>query len=654
MSSRILERKILESSVDLWEFIKEQGGLDLNYYDKGILLDIRTAFGISSSASIEKHLQNNDISIENFLHVFFSAIAPFSQMFNDLLELFDRQGINQTNNSMIIKFNFDSNDSFEFNIKQFKVWINKWEAISSKSKVLDINSTILHKLIGVFETFTNKYIPNSSGIDEGEYLPIYVNNWLEEYYLNWPNSKTLILPKTSNRKLNKLLSQVQLLISDVIKSLSSLGVNYQGLKSLIWEMREEDKSKQVPGYAWMEIDFFIGQFIKTYSRTIWWINKSSGNIKAEITNDLINTLQTYIKSISSKECENILDIEDIMEYLQLPIWERRYDFYAAWILTQIANSIDRDSLIFHHTQGKLEFSFSGSHLATAKNYTPELHVWTELRSNIVNPIGKGRKRGIQPDYSILVPPLSDVVNSTILVVECKQYRKFSKKNFKNALIDYATGRPNAEVILVNYGPINEEMLNEIDEKIRPRTHIIGEMKPGNIESITKFKELVQSTTELYKNYEVHTKNIKKLKLEKESKIKIILTWEEKPRDLDLHLLFIELDNICYKINYSNKGKLGIKPFIELENDVTFGGGPEVITINKILEGTYLIAVKNYSNEVPMNVSNSKIRIEINGKVMRIECPGIGVGEWWIVAELNPYKNEYIIHNKIQSSLPKNY
>src|SRR5262249_44327360 len=138
-------------------------------------------------------------------------------------------------------------------------------------------------------------------------------------------------------------------------------------------------------------------------------------------------------------------VQILYEFLSLPIWKARHELYAAWIFCEIINAIESDRPHIHANGQQLVFSFSGAHLATLQSYSPNLQLWCELRTPLKNPRGKSRKNAIQPDYSLAIGPVNYTKN-TIIVVECKQYKVPSIKNFADALRDYAVGRENARVI----------------------------------------------------------------------------------------------------------------------------------------------------------------------------------------------------------------
>lgn len=150
------------------------------------------------------------------------------------------------------------------------------------------------------------------------------------------------------------------------------------------------------------------------------------------------------------EREIIETVESLEHTLNLPYWEKRYELYSAWILTQITKGLQDTGISYHVLDGVLSFSFRKTLLATCENLRPPLQIWAELRTKSTAPMkGIGRKKHIQPDYTLAIDDAERSEN-TVAVVECKQYKRSNKRNFFAAILDYAAGRPNGSVFLVNY------------------------------------------------------------------------------------------------------------------------------------------------------------------------------------------------------------
>jgi hypothetical protein len=113
---------------------------------------------------------------------------------------------------------------------------------------------------------------------------------------------------------------------------------------------------------------------------------------------------------------------------------------------------------------------------------------------------------------------------------------------------------------------------------------------------------------------------------------IKLTWGANPSDLDSHLLTPNSN----EVDFTDKGSLTALPFAKLDVDDVDSFGPEVVTINKLIQGTYRYVVHNYSRRNDSNIPNiteSPGRVELtqNGNTTVFAPPvGEGIRVWWHV------------------------
>ncbi|MCA0175987.1 MAG: hypothetical protein LCH73_06820 [Proteobacteria bacterium] len=114
-----------------------------------------------------------------------------------------------------------------------------------------------------------------------------------------------------------------------------------------------------------------------------------------------------------------------------------------------------------------------------------------------------------------------------------------------------------------------------------------------------------------------------------------LTWGELPVDLDSHLLAPDGSHIYY----SNPGNLLSAPYANLDVDDVSSFGPEVVTLNKLMVGTYRYSVHNYSGQLDRWLSLSDARVEVNfaDQPLRLYVAGAGdsdATDWWNVLEFD--------------------
>jgi hypothetical protein len=342
-------------------------------------------------------------------------------------------------------------------------------------------------------------------------------------------------------------------------------------------------------------------------------------------------LQDLFASLPATSVERETWVLEWQAYLDLPLWKQRHELYSAWVSTQILAATDPLPRRVHNEDGVLRFSFGGSHVATLPTLEPSVHLWAELRSPIEHrPLGLGRKTKIQPDFTLLCDPVTGK-RSAFLVVECKQYRHASKKNFLQALIDYARGRPDATIVLVNYGPIPEHWLGEAPVELQSRIHMIGDFRPGQDSPTENFRQIVRQAitkrTWPRSATKEPTSGTEPIATSHPALRRVILRWNQ-VRDLDLHLFFQGAGR-SHHTHFAERGSLSDEPWMALDKDDQYTPGREELEIERSLKGLYRCFVHAYSGG-NLETASAEIEIEYRGSRMRISCPATASGVWWHV------------------------
>lgn len=210
--------------------------------------------------------------------------------------------------------------------------------------------------------------------------------------------------------------------------------------------------KRNDNLLWQETDFCL----KSILENLYLLAENFDDLSIEEQIGIKEKLDNFIKDLKFEVLPCSVLVEKWDQFLQLPVWKKRHEVYSIWIFTQMIAKFPKEKLSFSIENGVLSFPFSGACIAKVLYGDDEFEFWTELRTKTsVTPVGSGRKEAIQPDYSIVCGK-PDKPEDSIVVVECKQYKKSNTKNFSNAIIDYANNRPNAKVLLTDYGEINKE------------------------------------------------------------------------------------------------------------------------------------------------------------------------------------------------------
>ncbi len=115
-----------------------------------------------------------------------------------------------------------------------------------------------------------------------------------------------------------------------------------------------------------------------------------------------------------------------------------------------------------------------------------------------------------------------------------------------------------------------------------------------------------------------------------------LTWGEVPADLDSHLVTPSGETVFY----GRRGNPVAAPFANLDVDDTSSFGPEVITLTKLMVGTYKYAINNFSGQALGLFSGASTRVELSvpGRALELFVPPT-TGEtndtnWWLLFEMD--------------------
>ncbi len=198
-------------------------------------------------------------------------------------------------------------------------------------------------------------------------------------------------------------------------------------------------------------------------------------------------LANQFRDLPRRRMRYDIDMSDLEEILSLPAWQRRYELYSAWVLTLLLKAMRGHQIELHHENGRLAFAFRETLMARVVSAVPPLEIYSERRVALVNPVGHGRSAGAQPDYSLWTTENP----SCSLAVECKHYKRSSTRNFSDALNDYATALTSAQIILTNYGPVSDTVIEAVAPDRRSRCTALGQVHPEEPKGREEFCKIVR-------------------------------------------------------------------------------------------------------------------------------------------------------------------
>lgn len=577
----------IETTMDLWNVFENASNLQKDFYDKELESQIRKKLALSDTVSIKNGLEENEISIEHLLIAILTAMQPFSQMMSDLLKMFVKASAGQGDCNLKMRMEFDNlDDVLDFDLKKFKQYE---EAIKQVCVTVEsIMPKNLWEMNGIYEK--GQITTNKMPIEQAD-----ICQWIEEYQSKdkWPDFIPQ-RPSMGMRRLDELTAKCWDIYEKAVAGYKQAYDETKGRRNTAWDEHCRNEKDE---FWKAEVDCWSRQFLEAVAHTASNLHHMSDTEDLKKTaNKIADDLEQYFANMEVTKIVTTQIIDSLIEILNLPFWKKRHELYAAWVSTQIVEALQDRDIEFQVKNNTLSFSFGGSHIATCTGLCPPLQIWAELRTNTKKLIGQGRKKAIQPDYTLAVAPVEEA-NNTAIVVECKQYENPNTKNFRDAIIDYANGRPQAVVMLAGYGKIPQNMHKGIeDEKIKARAADFSLMRPGS-PSAKEFREkLRESVLGFYRKKAKESGDYLHPWSNPQEAVSVCLRWGEHPRDLDLHLHMMENSKEVVHVFYGEKGKEWEMPYAYLYDDVRHGYGPEIIRILHWTESEYVIKVQDFSGE----------------------------------------------------------
>lgn len=618
---------VITTSMDLWKEIEQVAQFEHKEYDRALLGQIRSKLHFPPQANMKKYLKQRNISCEELLGALLEVLLPFSQMLKDLLKMFEDACAQQTAHKLRIKFDFSKyNSCYEVNLDQFKQQFRSSEKIWQCIDCL-IPLKPWDLVYGVRKT---RLDATNAKIDPPEDIQL----WQQEYKRKrgnntWPES----LPKQPATGVVLWDEQIAIIWEAIEMSMAK----YRQEWTPDWRSR-----KQTDYCFWQaETDYWIGYLVDTIAVQVMEFHRLPEEVKRANAAQYAACYQKAVQECGLTKVSVVTKRETIMEILNLPFWRKRYELYSAWVATQIVDTLHDKDIAYNVQDNALSFSFGGSKIATCNAFEPPLEIWAEVRTPYATPRGGNRKCHIQPDYTLVVADAGDAsakdINKSLAVIECKQYKRYNKRNFLYAVDDYARGRPNAEVLLVNYGRITKPLIDEVEPDIRSRVGFYEQVYPGT-EGTRDARERLRKCVERYYN------NNQTVRMNGvcDTPCSIILKWNNSPKDLDLHFHIREKNGKAVEISYRNRGCTNQWPYAMLNQDDRQGNGEEKIQISQWADTAYEVLVSNYSGEAFVTDCIS-VEVWIAGKrrMLATRIDPIDKGMFWHVFHIENNRIELV-------------
>lgn len=488
---------IVHSAKDAWEVLVLHGGLEMEGRDTPLVeelaahLSVGTISQIANGPLIEygtpTHVLNDileRVTIEQLVNALFGLVRPYTGMMRDLLDYFTRARVTQGPGQWKLALTAE-NESLEMDLEHFKEYIKVAETRRFPVLVPVLAPGQFWSIIDAFrdepdESGCRLPIGRRATTQETDSGPWLSAAEAAKNYSTVDAPPWLPVPPLVSRMLerNDGLKDAAAVLLELASTVQAHVPNYRVMDHAMSELR-----KEVPEGIWNCLQIEHDRWIETTVANFAAFEIASTIEQASIA-DKLNEL---FNGVERKTGEFTLAFEDLLAYLNLPIWRRRYELFSAWLLTQLLEAMQDHDIELHSEDGKLTFGFHATKFATIHSLRQPVTIYGERRVQAANLKSDKRKRGIQPDYTIWI----DEIELCNMAIECKHYKQPSYENFSHALDDYAANLPAARVILCNYGPI--PVVTRLDSReggASKRRFVFGDFHPGNTKAISAFKRAV--------------------------------------------------------------------------------------------------------------------------------------------------------------------
>jgi hypothetical protein len=612
----------VESSAELWRQLVRRGDLQDKGRDRELVRELADRLQLPTVVGMAEALAT--VPLEQFVVEFFRIAEPFAAMWQDLLALFERAAATTGSQQLDIRYDFGGPDpALDFDLNSFRSLVGRVVELMSP---FDLRRAVDQRVLwNIYDAFGDRRLDDGADAGWREVAAAARSLRAEPFPTSLPSR-----PRSNDARLDGMLGELWILAGLVLEDLRTVFGHHGGYQQPPDRLGDVPSGMPIEVLRITESDYWLSFLLEATARAVpagpTDLDRAvDGGLQA-----IADRLDAALEPLRNADPSLRSPQRVLEELLSLPLWQHRYDLYSNWVATRIVEALEDAGPIIHSARQRLDFSFSGTHLATFDRLGPRAHLWCEFRAPLLGESAGTRKANIQPDITLRQDPLTARLNP--LVVECKQYAKPAYKSFAAALTDYAQGHSGATVILVNYGPGEQAtVLDKVPPELRPRTAFVPMLRPGSSVALSRFTALVRGAVDLPTPPQPAATDPELTGSLGEPDV-ITLRWEQSPDDLDLHLLIG--DSADWDIGYQFKGTLDGEPYARLLEDVRRPGGAEVIQVSRWLPFTYYVEVVNFSGQPALAAAQPTVEVGIGGETRVFHCPSDAPADRWLVCAID--------------------
>jgi hypothetical protein len=577
----------------VWSFLEREGGINERLYDSQLVSELRSALGLSAAGQIAGELARRGISVEQLIRTFFSLTAPFAAMATDILVMFEKAAARRTGTNLRVAFDFNKGEPLRFDLDHFRDFIEVFERARIELMSRDWPRDLLWRLY--------PQIPRSERAGHSE-----LQDWaamIQDH--RWPD-RLPSAPASGNAELDAFTATIWPLVEEVVGAIKRFALppgrlysEYHGGRIATEVLERAAGRWDIDTLCGLDSDYWATSLVLSHDIVAKTL-ATGGHLSEEAAEWLKSDLPQLAEEARKRSTAAESLQRRLAEILNLPVWRQRHQVYSVWVASRILDALDWDRVTIYPAGDELRFEFRQTHLASTRDTLHPNHLMAELRTPLRLPLGKSRIGAIQPDYRLVGSPIHDPASHR-LVVECKQYLRPSRRNFVEALTDYARGAPKALVVLVNYSEADEPAITDaVPIDLRARTAVVAPFRPGEVAVLERFRQIVQ---------EVVGGDPRPLEVSTiaSDRVRVELQWQGTV-DLDLHVFIGEGELHREHLYYRSPSASG--GFAQLSADIQTGPGIEWVDIAREDTRPYRIVVHKYGGALSMRDAGPVIRIHL--------------------------------------------
>lgn len=451
--------EILETAADFYRALKKRG-LHLrknNGRDNFLLSQLASKVGCPN-LSLQKFLDRNIITAEEFLLHFIDIAQPFALMFKEIWQFLSENCAPKTQENISVRFGFKYDKrNIKVDLETFRRYIQSSEEILGMLKINSWGREAAHKLFELARILEQD-----------------LNNMPSDYERYNPG-RTFNLPQISiiihdlDRVVQEIRQLFQKIIYDYARHCESDSLS-RNLPELSIQDNVINESNNLRDWA-----FLLTDLLPKWYNIFQYLDYIGSQTKEEA----LSFFKKEIKPLIGQEIrEGRGPLLKALDILDLPFWRHRWHTYEIWasILTlkSLKNYSPNPVIVDNSIPIDGYKSAIIAYLTAKEMETPCAAIQVQTKLSFF-----GRK-GIKPDLRLYY---SDnlTAEQTALIIEFKQ-RAFLKPKYVNDLCKiYQKGCPNAGgVIILNYDETGTKT------NLPFKCQLIEGVYPDNNECIEKY------------------------------------------------------------------------------------------------------------------------------------------------------------------------